>query len=95
MTEHDAHLEELARQCANVTPLGRLTAVEQLAVFRWLIDGGHMTRTGKPLQRPRPAPQPLPRNNPDGTPRYAPGTDFSTHDTVVMPGAAKPVAEAV
>ena len=34
----DAHLEELARQCANVTPFGRLAGGEQITVLRWLID---------------------------------------------------------
>ena len=45
----DEHLIELARQCATYTPLSRLNQTEQLAVFAWLIDGGHMIRTGKPL----------------------------------------------
>lgn len=84
MADHDEHLGELARQCATVTPFGRLNGTEQLTVLRWLIDGGHMTRTGKPLEQPLPAPRPLPVNNPDGSPIYPPGTDFSTHRTVTM-----------
>jgi hypothetical protein len=80
----DPHLGELMSQCATATPLGRLSGVEQQVVFDWLIGGGHMTRTGKPLQRPRPAPF-VKARTPDGQPIYEPGTDFSTHDTVTMP----------
>ena len=68
-------------QCATATPFGRLAVIEQQAVFDWLIDGGHVTRTGKPLERPRPAPIVKARTL-DGQPIYEPGTDFSTHDTV-------------
>jgi hypothetical protein len=71
------------RQCATATPFGRLAGVEQQVVFDWLIGGGHMTRTGKPLERPRPAPIVKARTT-DGQPLYEPGTDFSTHETVTM-----------
>jgi hypothetical protein len=55
MTEHDQHLGVLMMQCATATPFGRLSGLEQKVVFDWLIGGGHMTRTGKPLESPRPA----------------------------------------
>lgn len=48
----DEHLGELMSQCATATPLGRLSTVEQEVVFAWLLNG-HMTRTDKPLERPR------------------------------------------
>jgi hypothetical protein len=82
----DAHLSELMRQCSNHTPLKRLAAVEQREVFAWLIDGGHMTRTGKPLERPVQPPQPI-RNKPDGSPVYAAGADFRATETVTMSDA--------
>ena len=78
----DLHLDELMRQCADATPLGRLTGIEQRAVFGWLLDG-HVTRTGKPLQRPRSHPPAIARK-PDGSPIYDAGADFSTHQTVNM-----------
>lgn len=81
--EVDAHLEELARQCANETPLGRLAGVEQLVVLNWLIAGGHLTRTGKPLEKPRQAPM-IVGFEPDGSPVYDPGADHATHETVTM-----------
>lgn len=81
--EHDQHLEELMRHCATATPLGRLAGGEQRVVFHWLIDNGHMTRTGMPLERPRSAPHVFARNG-DGSPIYAPGVDHRTHDTVTM-----------
>ena len=83
MSDHDEHLEELARQCASVTPFGRLAGVEQIVVLRWLLDGGHITRTGKPLERPRQMPAPR-ANNPDGTPIYDKGTNFSPTETVTL-----------
>jgi hypothetical protein len=83
MSEHDQHLSELMRQCATATPFGRLAGVEQHAVFDWLLDGGHITRTGKPLQRPRPGPK-VKVYTTDGQPIYEAGTDFSTHETVTM-----------
>lgn len=83
MTTNDEHLNELARQCANVTPFGRLNQTEQLAVFAWLIDGGHMVRTGQPLERPRVAPKATARTT-EGAPIYDAGADFRTHDTVEM-----------
>ncbi|XSC46791.1 hypothetical protein ACF1BQ_014565 [Bradyrhizobium sp. RDT10] len=83
MADHDPHLEELMRQCATATPLNRLSGVEQAVVFRWLIDGGHMTRTGQPLETPLQAPR-VEARKADGSPIYAPGTDFSTHKTVTM-----------
>jgi hypothetical protein len=46
-----------------------------------------MTRTGKPLQRPRPHPAPIAYTKEDGAPIYKPGTDMATHETVAMPGA--------
>jgi hypothetical protein len=67
MADHDEHLEELARQCATATPFGRLNGVEQLTVLRWLIDGGHMTRTGKPLETPLQAPR-VEARKADGSP---------------------------
>jgi hypothetical protein len=79
----DEHLHELIRQCASATQFGRLAVVEQEAVFSWLLDGGHMTRTGKPLQRPRQHPHVIGRKT-DGAPIYAPGADFSTHETLEM-----------
>lgn len=79
----DKHLSELMGQCATETPLGRLSGVEQEAVFSWLLDGGHMTRTGKPLQRRRPHP-PAIGSKADGSPIYSPGADFSPHETVEM-----------
>jgi len=79
----DEHLDELMRACANATPFARLNATEQAAVFNWLLDGGHMIRTGKPLERPRPHPVPSAYAL-DGAPIYKPGTDFSTHETVEM-----------
>jgi hypothetical protein len=78
----DPHLSELIRQCANATQLSRLAVVEQEAVFRWLL-GGHMIRTGKPLERPRQPPQEIGRK-PDGTAIFAPGADFSPTETVQM-----------
>ena len=74
----DKHLSELMQQCASVTPLGRLGSTEQEVVFNWLLDGGHMTRTGKPLERLRPAPIVVARK-PVSAPIYAPDADFSTH----------------
>jgi hypothetical protein len=82
----DKHLSELARQCANATAFSRLNHTEQLAVFSWLLDNGHMQRTGRPLQRPRPHPQAVAYAH-DGAPIYAKGADFSPTETVVMPGA--------
>lgn len=82
----DAHRDELMRQCATETPFGRLSGVEQSAVFDWLEGGGHITRTGKPLERPRQAPQIVARNT-DGSPIYNPGVDHATHETVTMPAA--------
>lgn len=79
----DAHLDELMLQCANATPFSRLNVDEQRKVFNWLLDGGHITRTGKPLNRPRPHPHPI-ATKPDGSPIYKVGTDFSTHETVEM-----------
>jgi hypothetical protein len=46
-----------------------------------------MTRTGKPLQRPRPHPAPIAYAKEDGAPIHKPGTDMATHETVAMPGA--------
>ena len=82
----DQHLNELARQCANATAFSQLNHTEQLAVFSWLLDGGHMTRTGKALQRPRQQPAPI-SYDVDGQPIFAKGADHATHETVVMPGA--------
>ena len=79
----DEHLEELMRQCATATPLSRLSGGEQLVVFRWLIDGGHMTRTGKPLEAPNHAPRIVDRKG-DGSPIYAHDADFSPTRTVTM-----------
>ena len=79
----DAHLTELMSQCATVTPLGRLSSVEQEVVFAWLIDGGHMTRTGKPLERQRQMPQPI-AYKPDGQPIFAKDADFRPTETVLM-----------
>jgi hypothetical protein len=79
----DAHLSELTRQCADATQLKRLAGVEQLEVFNWLLNNGHMTRTGKPLQRPRQAPVPIAYST-EGKPIFKPGTDFATHETVEM-----------
>ena len=79
----DAHLEALTRQCANATPLGRLAGSEAAQVIRWLIDNGHLTRTGKPLEQPRQAPRIVARKH-DGTPIYDVGADHSTHQTVTM-----------
>ena len=83
MSDHDEHLEELMIQCASQTPIGRLSGVEQLVVFRWLIDRGHMTRTGKPLQRARPAPRVIATTG-DGAPIYAADADHSKYETVTM-----------
>ena len=78
----DPHLDELMAQCATATPLNRLSGVEQRVVFSWLLDG-HMTRTGKPLEKPRPAPY-IRARNPDGSPIYDAGADHRTHETVKM-----------
>ncbi|MEY9465820.1 hypothetical protein ABH973_006233 [Bradyrhizobium ottawaense] len=78
----DEHLNELARQCMQATPLGRLSMTEALAVFAWLLDG-HMTRTGVALERPKLAPRII-AHQADGKPIYEAGADFSTHDTVTM-----------
>jgi hypothetical protein len=78
----DAHLQELIRQCASATPLGRLSVVEQEAVFAWLLNG-HLKRLGTPLERPRPLPVPKAYTT-DGAPVYAPGTDMSPTETVKM-----------
>jgi hypothetical protein len=83
MADHDGHLEELARQCANYTQLSRLNQTEQLAVLHWLIDGGHLTRTGKPLEKPRVMPRVVARKS-DGSPVYDPGADFSPTEPVKM-----------
>jgi hypothetical protein len=83
MSDHDEHLDELMRACANATPFARLNATEQAAVFNWLLDGGHMTRTGKPLERPRPAPI-VKAYDLDGQPIYDPKADHRTHETVTM-----------
>ncbi len=85
----DEHLDELMRQCADATPLKRLNVTEQSEVFAWLLDG-HMERTGKPLQRPRPHAVPVAYAN-DGQPIYKPGTDFSPTSTVSMPAQAAKV----
>ena len=82
----DSHLSELMRQCANATPFSRLNATEQAEVFNWLLDGKHMERTGRSLQRPRQHPQAVAYAN-DGAPIYAKGADFSPTETVAMPGA--------
>jgi hypothetical protein len=82
-TTTDEHLEELARQCMQVTPLGRLSMVEALRVFAWLLDNGHMARTGQPLERPRTAPWVVARTT-EGAPIYDTGSDHRTHDTVEM-----------
>ena len=79
----DKHLDELMRACANATPFARLNATEQAAVFNWLLDGGHMTRTGKPLERPRPAPI-IKSYTGDGQPIYAADADHSPTETVEM-----------
>lgn len=79
----DEHMDELIRQCANYTPAGRLSTVELRVVFDWLIDGGHMIRTGKSLDRPRSAPRVEARTT-EGAPIYGAGADFSSHDTVTM-----------
>jgi hypothetical protein len=79
----DAHLNELIRQCASATQLSRLSVVEQEAVFAWLIDGGHITRTGKPLERPRQPPRVIAYTN-DGQPIYAADADHRLTETVEM-----------
>jgi hypothetical protein len=79
----DQHLAELIRQCANHTQLSRLSGVEQEAVFAWLIDNGHVERTGKPLERPRLAPVEIARTT-DGAPVYAPDADHSPTETIEM-----------
>jgi hypothetical protein len=76
----DTHLSELMRQCANATPFARLNEVEQAAVFAWLL-AGHITLTGKPLERPRAHPNPI-AYAADGAPIFKPGTDFSPTETV-------------
>jgi hypothetical protein len=78
----DAHLAELIRQGASATPLQRLSNVEQHAVFAWLLDG-HLERTGKPLERPRPLPVQLAYTT-DGAPVYAPDADHSPTETIEM-----------
>ena len=83
MTDHDEHLGVLMMQCATATPFGRLSGIEQLTVFRWLIDNGHMERTGKPLEAPRPAPIVKARTT-DGQPIYAADADHSPTETVTM-----------
>ena len=50
MTDRDEHLHELIRQCATATQLGRLNGVEQLAVLGWLLDNGHLSRTGQQIE---------------------------------------------
>jgi hypothetical protein len=80
----DEHLNELMRQCATATPLGRLSGIEQERVFAWLIDGGHMTRTGKPLERPRQAPR-VEAYTTEGKPIYGAGADHRPTETVTMP----------
>jgi len=82
-TTTDEHLEELARQCMQVTPLGRLAHHEARTVLAWLLDNGHMTRTGQPLERPRVMPKATARTT-EGAPIYDAGADFRTHDTVEM-----------
>jgi hypothetical protein len=82
----DTFREELLRQCATATPLGRLSGAEQAVVLDWLIDGKHITLTGKPLERPLPAPRIVARNT-DGSPIYDPGADPATHAAVKMPAA--------
>ncbi len=42
-----------------------------------------MSRTGKPLQRPRQQPAPIAYSG-DGAPIYKSGADFSTHEVVEM-----------
>ncbi|ANW02254.1 hypothetical protein LMTR13_20860 [Bradyrhizobium icense] len=74
----------MIRQCQTATPLQRLNGTEARAVFNWLIDGGHMTRTGKSLERPRAAPR-IEAYTKDGAPIYGAGADFRRHDTVTMP----------
>jgi hypothetical protein len=48
--------------------LSRQSVVEQGPVFAWLLNG-HMTRTGKPLERPRLAPVEIARTI-EGKPIY-------------------------
>jgi hypothetical protein len=88
---NDPHLDELIRQCASATQLSRLAVVEQEVVFNWLLDGGHMTRTGKPLNRPLPHPHVIGRKT-DGSPIYAANADFSTHEQVTMPASGDKLA---
>ena len=83
MTEPDRHLSALMQQCATYTPLGRLSGVEQHAVLAWLIDNGHMKRTGKPIEVPRQAPHPIGSTN-TGQPIFAAGADHSPTETVSM-----------
>lgn len=80
----DQHLSELMRQCATATPFGRLSGVEQQAVFAWLLEGGHMERTGKVLERPRTLPTETARTV-EGKPIYAAGADLSPTEAVTMP----------
>lgn len=82
-TTTDEHLTELARQCMQATPLVRLNMTEAVKVFAWLIDGGHMARTGQPLERPRVAPKAVARTT-EGAPIYGAGADLRAHDTVEM-----------
>jgi hypothetical protein len=82
-TTADEHLTEMARQCMQATPLGRLSMGEALRVFAWLLDNGHMARTGQTLERPKRAPQ-IVAHEADGKPIYEAGADFSTHETVKM-----------
>jgi hypothetical protein len=79
----DDYLGELARQCATATQLDRLCGTEQLAVLRWLIDGGYMTLSGKELMRPRQLPHPIANRN-DGSPIFAKDADFSTHEPLTL-----------
>jgi hypothetical protein len=82
-TTADEHLTEMARQCMQATPLGRLSMGEALRVFAWLLDNGHMARTGQTLERPRVLPKAVARTT-EGAPIYDAGADHRTHDTVEM-----------
>lgn len=83
----DDHLEALMADCALHTPIGRLALGEMRVVFRWLLDGGYLARTGKAVTRPRRHPQPIVHRT-DGSPVYAADADFTPHETIEMPATA-------
>jgi len=79
----EKYLGALAVQWSTHTPIGRLAHDEAAQALSWLIDGGFVKLTGKPLTVVRQQPHPVGRRT-DGSPIYAAGADFCPTETVEM-----------